>query len=193
VPVLLAPANKNRTVVQQIVDAHHPINVDTLTVQGHGSVLQKFARLPFRTGETGQWQQLYQRRLLATEQAARVFAVGHVGEYLIEHLCVERRDITAKECFVSALDRGEGIGTVQQRRHFTCESALRDALVRRLEVFGINALDGRLIEEGEPAQKFQNVGVVDVEPVLIERVGRCAVSREPHSVARGLADRCRKS
>ena len=73
-------------------------------------------------------------------------------------------------------------------RHLAGQRALRAALFRRGRVLLRERVDLLALEEREPLQERHHVGVVDVDPVLIERVRARAVSGEPYGALFGLAD-----
>ena len=77
---------------------------------------------------------------------------------------------------------------VNEGRDFFRQAALSQAFFRFLfNGFG-QGVDFFLAEEGEVLQVFYDVGIVLIEPELIEFKGRCLFRVEPDSTAGGLAE-----
>ena len=74
---------------------------------------------------------------------------------------------------------------VNQRGEFSGENLLR--LVELFAFPGIHLADLLHRQEGQHADAFEDIGVADISPVLVEIEGRSLVRIKPDGIAGGLA------
>ena len=127
-----------------------------------------------------------------TEQRPVELVMGHVLEDILYSGIVELCQLILR-CFaeedVAGCDGHVEVGLrVDHAGDFLSQSLLQDAAAGILRVLFGERLDGRLVQISEDLDIAFGIFIADIEPELIEGVGRGAVAIEPDVAALGLAE-----